>query len=502
MSESELELPFFVRGRTRRYIDELAHLNNLCVFAGSGVTVDRTGRTWNDLMRHLLIESKSGAAEAEHLVRTLEPLQVGSIAMHRFLKLKGKEGWEQAVGNELRKVLYDTNDALGGRITAELAELWAEFRSNGKTVTILTTNYDEHIEREISRAVNIWKQQFVLKKQQFPRALTMKEPVKHLHGRVPANDRIVDYPVISEQGYFGARQATERALQKAFRAHNVLLVGSGLNDGPLLNALLATRKMAKDKGLLRIAVVPQSDLQLRGNNALSRAVVESYEARLNHFGVRGLYIDYYSQVAQLFKEVRIASSLEPGAYVDSPERYSERLNEWWRWWNKRIHPRSEFSKIQETHHGALVAELEYLCNALAAKEEHMKIELWLRWKPTSRNRVFKRWASSFSRFSDWHMGLDAEIAAHSDFACVEAFTQGRAVYAKSRDEQRRWRSFVGIPVEVESHNLTVGAVVVASMTPPPYSCLSDSRRGENAKPLGHVLGVARGLVTPNLAKAD
>lgn len=473
----DLEKPFFHRSANIRLIDELARLDDVAIFAGSGVTVDSTTLTWDDMITYLLRQGGKPKEVAERLVRSLGPAQAGSIAVHMYRQRDGIRQWPISVANDLRPVLYSQRGWLGGRISLAIAELWHAMRKSGKNVRILTTNYDVHIEGAIRDVLHAAGE----------RESQATSAVTYLHGRIPENVRVRDFPVISERDYLTRRDQTVSSLDTAFGTNNVLLVGSGLKDPPLLEALLNTQANAEKLGLTRVAILPRSDLGAMGADRDAELVLESVDHRLDHFGVRGVYVDHFSEIAQFLTEVRVAaSSAQVGSYVSSGLEHRERLDGWWREWYGRASAPADYVALQSRHHEDLRGAVEDIRARLNSDDEQLKLELWLRWKPTEVPPVLRLWASSYAKFTSWEMAHNARLELDSPYWSVRAFSAGRVYYSPKHHPflANRWKSFIAIPIwGGPGVDLVVGIAVLASMQPPEVSCLREDLRGTHAESL-------------------
>jgi hypothetical protein len=490
----ELQKPFFARNPTKRFIDELGHLDPLCVFIGSGVTVDRTGLDWNTLFVELLVKLKEKEETARLIVTNLKPRAAGSAIVHRYYNHYGADEWKLRLVNDVRDLLYDIPSWLGGRSPQAMAELWTESFTAGQIVSLVTTNYDTHIEAEIALAAKVWVSQ--LSESDDPEDIALlasltahiQAPVRHLHGTVHENAES-ELPVISERDYLNASSDVGEALYEEFTTKHVLIVGSGLDDPPLLNALLRTKSGAEMAGLKRYAIVPRSDFGAQSDETTSVTLIRLHEDRLRHLGVEGIHIDHYSQIAQIFDEARVASTLDKGEYPGSHKRHGERLYRWWQQWHAPI--ASDHAGVQERHHRRLVEGLAEIRQELEAPDEPLRFELWVRWSPSNdrEGRRLRLWASSLANFADSQLTRSVPIAPGSNFACMKAFSEGRVVYDEGIQPTERWQSFMAAPLKPLQHtvSLVVGSVVISSMRPLPDSCLGKENRRQHR----NAIGVAR-----------
>jgi hypothetical protein len=350
----------------------------------------------------------------------------------------------------------------------------------------LTTNYDVHIERAIHHVVQ----------SAGDRDESKRPVVTYLHGRIPENTRVKDFPVISERDYVACRDKTLSALTAAFSKNNVLLVGSGLKDAPLLEALLKTRDDARRLGLTRVAVLPRADLGAIGAGRDTELVLESVDNRLDHFGVRGVYVDHFSEIAQFLMEIRVATGITAvRPYVGSELDHSERLESWWRRWYRTAAAPADYAARQAGHHDALKQAVEDIRARLESDDEQLKLELWIRWKPGESPPALRLWASSYARFTSWEMAHDARLEVDSQYWSVRAFSAGRAYYSPAQHPYlaNRWKSFIAIPIwGGEGVDLVVGIAVLASMQPPAVSSLREGLRGTHAESLvvAHAVGAS------------
>ena len=501
MPDLHLDQPFFARPATKRIVDEIGHALSLCVFAGAGVSVDRTGMTWEGLIAHLFseLEERLSYEDSRKVVQALGVLEAGSAVIHRHYEHEGKDNWQQHVSDLLRGQLYKNRDALGGQASLGIAQLWREFRESHRELSIATTNYDEHIWLDISDSVAAWRRDGA-------DLDISRDPVIYLHGKIPRVGEVprvgkrVQYPVVSELDFVNQAQRTQDRLKKEFEGKNVLIVGSSLKDRPLVDALIRSKDVAESAGLRRWAFIPRTDLDAFADSPMAKTILENHHARLSHLGVEGVYFDFYSQVAQLLTEVIVAGKLPVGSYGESPQDHDRRLNRWWEDWYGGCSTENASRELQNKHHDDLVRAVAGLKSALHAEEEEIKAELWLRWQPSANNRELRLWASSFSRFSRWPASRTASIASHGHMMCVKAFHSGQIEYTGDSqvESSDRWKALVAFPISANVRGqvkMTVGVMVLASMTPD-VSRLGRQCRGTHEIELIRLRELAQELASP------
>lgn len=501
----DLDKPFFARSATKRLVDEVGRLDRLCLFIGSGVTVDRTGLTWRDLVTSLLNRAGKSEELAVAVTDSLGPPRAASVAVELFYGKHGKANWQLQLANALRSILYEKRDHLGGLASQAIADLWLDLARKGKPTSILSTNYDQYVEMDISQGARLFSFQLEQDRQagweeslqQIQAAVGRGELVSYLHGCIPENLEIADYPVVSERDYFERDNVTQETIERHFDGMNVLVIGSGLADAPLMNALLSSRARAKHDGLRRFALVAREHIGATDSTQRSHEIIAAYEQRLVHFGLTGIFVDHYSQIPQFLTEVRVASEMPPGEYRTSRQRYGERLNRWWSRWNSQTSGVDKYASLQRDHHITLLECVKDVARDLNASDEKMKIELWLRWNPSNENRTLLLWASSYARFESAEMARTARIIHGSSKTCVRAFCSGKPSYDEASDMTERWKTFLGVPLlPAQELNLVVGSIVISSMSAPGQSCLSKEKEGYHRDVIERLLDVGLRLSSP------
>jgi hypothetical protein len=256
---------------TKEVIEQIAGVDSLVIFAGAGVSIDRTGLNWRRLLKELLDESGLDQALVQDLLRSSEPLselQLASVVRSIYV---GKGGdWRVFLSAALRKSLYTKFTWRGGRYTDAVARLARNLTIAGKEVAVVTTNYEQFIENAFQDATLTTKTDLV-------RAATYalerpsesapdsgaedhrSNPVEvslddaqvaviHVHGTVAdgaPRDGKTGSVVLGEIDYFESETVVADLLVDFFAHSSVLVLGSGLDDPPLLRALSESKKRAQ-----------------------------------------------------------------------------------------------------------------------------------------------------------------------------------------------------------------------------------------------------------------
>lgn len=535
---SETAKPFFSRFRTKEAIRNLAYpeaYRPIVIYAGAGATIDRSGLSWKSMIDGLLELHISDENRRNALFENQLEVEVGTIARHLFEQTYG-EGAEARLVDQLKLKLYGPAqwhaglllDALG-----ELAKSWVDHRH----VIFVTPNYDDYLLRHLTdlfpsklRVLSpkllengrlVWEYRFRSAKKdvqedglEFPKgAVTLVQ----LHGLVESSPRSpMNWPpVVSEIDYLLTENRSSRALTRLFSGTDILMVGTSLRDGPLLRALHGRLQSNSDE-ITDCYAIATVGMHLGSESAERRFAQEGALSRMQAFDVSPIYVDYYVQIAQfvfeLSRAVREAggkvwahlTSDQAGAEETVPyetksldsDSYGKRLDRWARDWG-------EFIGDDDYAYGVYIALTEALDHCRdqldASDSEHLKLELWVRDRPSS--RMLRLHSSTVAFFADDNAARRATIEPNSSIVAVRAFVSGGPLEYRmevGKGHHQRWRGYIATPVWLPEDSpygrLPVGCLVLASMRdsgdPSRPSCLF---KESNSTSIGEVTNLLKSL---------
>ena len=510
MAVLEQAQPLFHRQSTKEKIAQIASNRRLVVYAGAGVTIDRSSLGWNELVSGLLENYIKPESQRRELLSKLTGLQGASAAAQMYYD-DHKEEFRDRLTDRLRVLLYNSGQWQKGRLARNIAELVTALNlkalnsSDEMGSCIVTPNYDDYIFEELvdadqtrrrkRRTRSVPELVFPtgadplekgkagrnllpwVRDAEFPKPSTT--PCIHLHGFIPrnANGSLAAqyrHPVVSEQDYFDTEELSFQTLKSLMSKSAVLIVGASMTDPPFLRALAATR----NSGFDRFALVP---LPSKLNPADRAALHRNARERFQHFDVIPIFLDYYGQIQQFVREITTAAQLDdPTNYLSDlePIRYGRRLAYWWEAWIEQV--RASYSEQQSLVHGILdVARITLSTILDASPSELFKIELWVRWNP-EQLRQLNLWASSVGTWVDEESMRWGEIELDSEYQAVNAFIAGRPTYfalEPSDSPTQRWRTYLSIPLYwtgSEQGEVTTGVLTIASMSESTQSALNPS----------------------------
>lgn len=512
------ERQFFHQPATLESLVELSQVDHLVVMVGAGGTIDRTGLNWGDNVVGLFekpgqrtLPSRPSVAEARALLGAMGPLALTSVLTEFDLLHEGDEEKLRAnTANRLRLALYGNSDWQAGRLLPNLVRLVVACITTGKTVTVITSNQDTHIEDEflsyIKELHTFQRAVPGLKVTAFGDKAGQDEPILieppqggvgsldlyYQHGRVPLLGEPRGFIPLSENDYYDHFEPLVEELSARLSTPDsgLLCLGSSLTDLPQVAALSRSRQHSH-----RVALVPAHSSSLLTGELDHGRLLQQYQRRGKHLEVALLLPDFHFQVAQYCEELRIAITNTPGgargyADPDTRARYGLRLLEWWEH-AQQLETKTGLAKI----HDRLTRCLTEIKEVLPEKEsadgpESMRVELWIRSNPR-KDRHLAFIGKSGELITDTTGMRFAELELGTHNAAVAAFIEGRPQIYTWDDlrkgparpdedaDNSRWKTFLPVPLRASSPlgSVPVGVITLASTRPQEQSRIPDGDAG-------------------------
>ena len=532
---------------------EVNDSKSIVIYCGAGVTADRTGVGWLGLINR--VADKLMECSDSSFIKNLETCsafddhkddkkpQLARKAVKEYLNdedvpLEVKATMVEALAknenNIIQKVfaeaLYRDSGWHRGRTLQKLVDFIVISACMGKSISIITTNYDTYIERAIWERLKFLnrsnlsedseskkplpKWSLVLyervnsepndevREVEVPKVLFQGDKegssieVNYIHGRITENGGLDGSLVFSERNYADGHDRTVKKLIKWFEKGPTIIVGASLNDVPLVRSLLEFKRTIKERGegshagiyaILRRIAIDSEDIS--DQFQLSRAEV---------LGIKLLMFDSYNDIPDIFSNlIALCAQGIDGYGGKLPCELA--LEDW-------IGQTAKFSrKISEYGYEMSSIVIDEIFKKLIGEEEKIKIEFWFVGyaEGSSNEKVLRVWTNSVG--PTFTTGLRREEGILRDnekkVASVKAYCSGIPEIIsidelnvgidekKNRDASAgRWKTFLAVPLSVPSKkynvDIVVGVVTLASTYKMSDSNFYDSKSSESAPSSG------------------
>ena len=550
---------------------EINDSKSIVIYCGAGVTADRTGVGWLGLINRVadklmecsdsrLIENletcsafddckddkkpqSARKAVKEYLNDEDVPLEVKATMVEALAKNENNEN-NDAIRKVFAEALYRDSGWHRGRTLQKLVDFIVISACMGKSISIITTNYDTYIERAIRERLEFLDDPNLSEdseleflddpnlsedsesKKPLPKLSWVaykrvnSEPndevreveeskvlfegdkegssieVNYIHGSITENGDLRGSLVFSERNYADGHDRTVKKLIKWFEKGPTIIVGASLNDVPLVRSLLEFKRTIKERGegshagiyaILRRIAIDSEDIS--DQFQLSRAEV---------LGIKLLMFDSYNDIPDIFSNlIALCAQGIDGYGGKLPCELA--LEDW-------IGQTAKFSrKISEYGYEMSSIVIDEIFKKLIGEEEKIKIEFWFVGyaEGSSDEKVLRVWTNSVG--PTFTTGLRREEGILRDnekkVASVKAYCSGIPEIIsidelnvgidekKNRDASAgRWKTFLAVPLSVPSKkynvDIVVGVVTLASTYKISDSNFFDSNSSESAPSSG------------------
>jgi len=471
------------------------------------------------------------------------PLEVKATMVEALAKNENNEN-NDAIRKVFAEALYRDSGWHRGRTLQKLVDFIVISACMGKSISIITTNYDTYIERAIRERLEFLDDPNLSEdseleflddpnlsedsesKKPLPKLSWVaykrvnSEPndevreveeskvlfegdkegssieVNYIHGSITENGDLRGSLVFSERNYADGHDRTVKKLIKWFEKGPTIIVGASLNDVPLVRSLLEFKRTIKERGegshagiyaILRRIAIDSEDIS--DQFQLSRAEV---------LGIKLLMFDSYNDIPDIFSNlIALCAQGIDGYGGKLPCELA--LEDW-------IGQTAKFSrKISEYGYEMSSIVIDEIFKKLIGEEEKIKIEFWFVGyaEGSSDEKVLRVWTNSVG--PTFTTGLRREEGILRDnekkVASVKAYCSGIPEIIsidelnvgidekKNRDASAgRWKTFLAVPLSVPSKkynvDIVVGVVTLASTYKMSDSNFYDSKSSESAPSSG------------------
>jgi SIR2-like domain len=443
-------------------IERFAAAPEVTLVVGAGASMEAGLPSWPELIERLLVRVARDDLRLEHpedredwIRRTVERDEL--LGAGAVVEVMADEGLDVL----LPQALYGDAGPSGyepGPIAEQVAELRSRF---GDRITILTTNYDDLIERALLGAGATKRQikPYVRRRTEPPAGAI---PVTHLHGYAGREGKPRRL-VLTEEQYHRmqrGRSWQEELVTERLEHSLCLFVGTSLSDPNLIRYLYGYRATTRRHAAV---FVRQGDLEL-ATPAVRSAREEAISKRWQRCGVEPGFVDHYADAAQLLHEIghrrtgsrkyeplptRARQTLELieralFATGGSDDRFAERQVVLSRWLRSHLH--------------------ELLRTALDGRpppaDERLALALWLL---SPDGTSITAWAHSDRAHQDPATIEAVPVSADSEWVAARTICQGVRVELDRESAVSRWHFVRGLPLILDQPTrMPIGCLTISS----------------------------------------
>jgi hypothetical protein len=372
----------------------------------------------------------------------------------------------------LRNELYQQSGWQSGTLATNIARYSVTAANAGSRVTLITTNYDVYLEKEIRQEIGRIKAE-ASKQPQMVRVPTFKPVVigtgapksyptadinlVYVHGKLPESAKPGLPIVVDELDYAETRSRTVEVLSHYLKLGGsaLVIVGASLTDPPLIEALALDADKARKDRQYRVYLTPISSFGIsKVDDSTTVRLVKHLASRCDRLGFNEmLTADFKFQTAQFFEELIVCTVNGTAEYFkpNSTCVYGQRLARWWQKWEAEAKQPLNAVNANVRLHGKVDEIAATYRNSHGGSTESFKLEIWARDK-TQRQLVI--WASSIGIPTDRSTMKRADLKVDSNRASVRSLTEGRVIHLDateltSNSTESYWKSFLAVPIYLD-----------------------------------------------------
>ncbi len=453
-------------------VERFARAIDVTLVVGAGASMEASLPSWRTLVERLLARVareypglSTSTAEQEWVRRTLHGDDL--LAAGAVVEVMAKEDLDTLLPEEL----YGPAGPAGyepGPIADQVAYLRECY---GERLVMLTTNYDDLIERALLKRGVLRKnvKSYVRRREALPAGAV---PVTHLHGfagRTGSPKRLV----LTEEHYHRMQTGSswqEELVTQRLAESLCLFIGTSLTDPNLIRYLYGYEKTGRKHAAV---FVRQGDLEGAADEV--RAARETAVARRwERQGVEAVFVDHFADAAQLAYEIglrrhigsdyeaigirarRVIAAIKETVFRagDTGAEFAERQVALSRWLRELLYETLETA----------------LGRARLPADEHLALALWLLGEDGT---TITGWAHSDRAHQDQQTIEAVPIASASEWVSVRAVCQGVQLQLDRDSAVSRWHFVRGLPLIFEEPTrLPIGCLTISSNRPGAQSILA------------------------------
>jgi hypothetical protein len=450
------------------------------LLVGAGASMEAGLPSWHELLDRLVVRAGEVAGLIEAAARNEQLTHEQGAERARWLSDAARDGSlgkaalaEALAGGErdawIKEALFGSDSGpheyFPGPIATQVPILLEAF--GPADLRVMTLNYDDLIEQAFRDRAGA----------PAPHALSAEDHhvpsggygIFHLHGYLGRDDRPSGELVLSEADYMQMQRGTswqETLVQTALHDSTLVFVGTSLLDPNVIRYLHGVTHPTGSEPA-RFAVFARQDtypepVRRELRDAREWALAKRWEA----IGVRAVFVDHYTDVAQLLAEIARRRALGSAGYTHLPGR----AREWIDRVEREILGRDDDERFRDSQRVVNRLLQSALRSAVAEAErlsgrrwsETLQLGLWL---VDPEGERLTNWVVTDRLHLDRRTVEPVPIDEYSDWLAVRSFCVGTSL-AEARDVySSRWKFILSTPLVLESERygrVPVGCLTTAS----------------------------------------
>lgn len=467
-------------------IERFGAARDVTLVVGAGASMEAGLPSWRDLIERLLgrvarADPRLGTRAqerqwVEHVLAQEDLLAAGAIvealATDELAELLPEELYGEQGPGQLEP----------GPIAREIARLRLLF---GERLVLLTTNYDDLIERALVQSgIPARDVKSYVRRRNAPAGSVS---VTHLHGFAGRAGR-PRCLVLTEEHYHRMQRGTswqEQLVTERLSDSLCLFIGTTLTDPNLIRYLYGYKR----RGARHAVVFVRQDTATGLSDEVRAAREDAVARRWERQGVEAVFVDHFGDAAQLLYEIGLRRQ-RGAAYEPVGRRAHRVIGRMEEALLRPDEPRRAFGEQQVLLSDWLRSILDGLLRSTTGgsssrSDERLALALWLL---GADGRTITGWAHSDRAHQDPRTIEAVPISDVSEWVSVRTVCQGIPLDLDVSSPVSRWRFVRGLPLVIEHPTrVPVGCLTISSTRPGARSVLT--RMSEQAKSDLH-----RGLV--------
>jgi hypothetical protein len=466
----------------------------LSILVGAGASMEAGLPSWNKLLDRLLLRGGEDAGLISTLSADASPSEKQESRRERWLADAGRDGplgkaalAEALAGDDrnawIKQSLFapasGPGDYFPGPIARQVPALREAF---GEELRVMTLNYDDLIEQALRDAPGAPE----------PYTITGSDHhvppgkcgVFHLHGYLGRDELQSGQIILSEADYMQMQRGSswqETLVQSALMDSTLVFVGTSLIDPNVIRYLHGVAPPEGNQPARFAVFVRQDTYPEEVPKDIREAREQGLSRRWEAVGVKAVFVDHYTDVAQILAEIARRRELGDADYVSLPTR----AKEWIETVERDIIGCDDAAHFQEAQR--VVNELlrSALDRAVAGAEslggatwtETLQLALWL---TDPSGKKLTNWVMT----DRLHLDLDTidpvAVDEYAKWVAVRSFCAGTPLAESRNIYASRWKFIRATPLildETKFGRIPIGCLTTASLSARDDTHL-DAMRGE------------------------